>query len=108
MVGRSLLAGLVRAVPVVVADVLAEERSKVPFVIDQHPVGALGSCGGVHPPLGVTVGPWRPRRVLTTLTPSSPKISSKARGEPGVAVPDKETVGAGAVSEVDEQVAGLL
>jgi hypothetical protein len=45
MVGRSLLAGLVRAVTVVVARVLAEDGSKMPFAVDQHPVGALGSCG---------------------------------------------------------------
>jgi hypothetical protein len=38
------------AVPVVVVGVLAEDRSKVSFVIDQHPVGALGSYGA-HPPL---------------------------------------------------------
>jgi hypothetical protein len=30
----------------------------VPFVVDQHPVGAFGSYGA-HPPLGVTVGPHR-------------------------------------------------
>jgi hypothetical protein len=32
VVGRSLLAGLVRPVPVVMAGVLAQDRSKVPFV----------------------------------------------------------------------------
>ncbi|WP_222720827.1 cyclic nucleotide-binding domain-containing protein [Actinomadura sp. HBU206391] len=33
----------------------------MPFVIDQHPVGALGPYRA-HPPLGITVCPWRPRR----------------------------------------------
>jgi hypothetical protein len=44
VVGRSLLAGLVRAVPVVVSGVLAEDGPQVPFTVDEHPVGALGSC----------------------------------------------------------------
>jgi len=43
LVGRALLAGLVGPVPVVMAGVLAEDRSQVPFVVDEHPVGALGS-----------------------------------------------------------------
>src|SRR5207248_1764074 len=29
----------------VMVGVLAEHRSKVPFAVDQHPVGAFGSCG---------------------------------------------------------------
>jgi Polyketide cyclase / dehydrase and lipid transport len=33
-------------------------RSKMPFVVDQHPVGALGSCGA-YPSLRVTVRAWR-------------------------------------------------
>ena len=45
VVGWSLLAGLVGPVPVLMVGVRAEDRSKVPFVVDQHPVGALGSCG---------------------------------------------------------------
>ena len=39
------------------------------FVVDQHPVGALGPSGA-HPPLGITI---------TIFTPSAAKISSKAR-----------------------------
>jgi hypothetical protein len=53
-----LLAGLVRAVSVVMVGVLAEDRSKVPFAVDQHPVGAFGSCGA-YPSLCVAVGPHR-------------------------------------------------
>jgi hypothetical protein len=48
MVGRSLLAGLVWTVPVVVTGVLAEDRSKVSFAVDQHPVGALGCAVRTH------------------------------------------------------------
>jgi hypothetical protein len=40
--GRSLLAGLVRAVPVVVDGLLAQDRLQVPFTVDEHPVGAFG------------------------------------------------------------------
>ena len=58
LVGWSLLAGLMGPVPVVVADVAVEDQSQVPFAVDQHPVGALGSCGA-HPPFGVAVGPHR-------------------------------------------------
>jgi hypothetical protein len=58
LVGRALLAGLAGPVPVVMADVLAEDRSQVPFAVDEHPVGALGSCCA-YPSLGVTVGPHR-------------------------------------------------
>src|SRR5437773_12407377 len=107
MIGRSLLAGLVRAVPVVVAGVFAEDRSEMPFVVDQHPVGALGSCG-VNPPFGVTVGSWRPRRGLGYLHALVGEDLIEGAGELGVAVPDEEAEGAGPVAEVDEQVAGLL
>ena len=41
-------------VPVVMAGVLAEDRSKVPFVVDQQPVGALGP-GAAYPSFGVAV-----------------------------------------------------
>jgi hypothetical protein len=50
----SLLAGLVRAVPVVVAGVLAKDGLQVPFAIDEHPVGALATCAA-YPPFSETV-----------------------------------------------------
>jgi hypothetical protein len=58
LVGRSLLEGLVRAVAVVMSGVLAEDGPQVPFTVDEHPVGALGSCAA-YPPLGIGVGPHR-------------------------------------------------
>src|ERR1022692_4887141 len=61
VVGRSLLAGLVRAVTVVAAGILSKDRPQVLFVVDEHPVGALGSCGP-RPPPGIAVRPRRPRR----------------------------------------------
>src|ERR1017187_4368881 len=76
LVGRALLAGLVGPAPVVMVGVFAEDRSQVPFVVDEHPVGALGSCCA-YPSLGVTVRPRRLRRVFTIFRPSLAKISSK-------------------------------
>ena len=63
VVGRSLLTRLVRAVPVVMAGVLAQNRAQVPFAVDDHPVGALASCSS-YPSLGITVRPRSPRRDL--------------------------------------------
>ena len=66
-----MLAGLVRAVPVVVAGVLAQDRAQVPFALDEHPVGALGSRGA-YPSLGVAVAPHRqlhPIRMIGTDAP---------------------------------------
>ena len=63
VVGRSLLARLVRAVSVVMAGVCCEHRPQVRFAVDQHPVGALRPHGA-HPPLGIAIGSRRPRRDL--------------------------------------------
>jgi hypothetical protein len=87
LVGRSLLAGLVRPVPVVMAGVLAEDRSKVPFVVDQHPVGALGSCAA-YPSPGMAVRAWCPRRGLGYLHALGGEDLIEGAGELGVAVPD--------------------
>jgi hypothetical protein len=73
LVGWSLLAGLVRAVPAVMAGVFAEDRPQVPFVVDEHPVGALGSCGA-YPPLCAAVHARVRGGVLTTCTHSAAKI----------------------------------
>jgi len=56
VVGRSLLARLVRAVPVVMAGVIAQNRAQVPFAVDEHPVGALASCGSY--PSRHNSSPW--------------------------------------------------
>ncbi len=68
VIGRLLLAGLVGPVPVVMGGVLAEKRSQVPFAVDEHPVGAFGSCGA-YPSLGIIVAPHRqlhPVRMIGT------------------------------------------
>jgi len=64
----SFLAGLVRAVSAVMVGVLARDQSQVPFAVDEHPVGALGSCGA-YPSPGVTVRPraCKIRRTLAAL-----------------------------------------
>ena len=46
------------------------------FVVDEHPVGALGSSCA-YPSLGITVRARRPRRGLDVVTPSLAKIASK-------------------------------
>lgn len=43
VVGWAVLACLVRSVIVEVSGELVEHREGVPFVVDEHPVGALGS-----------------------------------------------------------------
>jgi hypothetical protein len=58
LVRRLLLTGLVRPMPVVMAAVLAQDGPKMPFTVDEHPVGALGPCGA-YPPLGIAIGPHR-------------------------------------------------
>jgi hypothetical protein len=66
LVGWSLLAGLVRPVPVVMAGVLAQDRSQVPFAVDEHPVGALGSCAA-YPSLGIAVAPHRQLHLIRSI-----------------------------------------
>ena len=61
--GRPELAAAVRASSVVVAAVLGENRSQVPFAEDQHPVGDLGP-GGEDEPFGVSVGPHRQQHLI--------------------------------------------
>jgi hypothetical protein len=48
--GRQLLSGLVRPVPVVVGDVLAQGGEQVPFAVDEDVIQAL-AAGGTNPAL---------------------------------------------------------
>src|SRR5215475_3165815 len=89
------------------AGVLVEDRSQVPLAVDQHPVGALGSCAA-YPSLGVAVRAWRPWRSLHYLHTLTSEDPVEGAGEFGVAVPDEEAERADPVAEVHEQVAGLL
>jgi hypothetical protein len=101
LVGRALLAGLVGPVPVVMAGVLAEDRSQVAFVVDEHPVGALGSCCA-YPSLGVTVRPRRARRDLHYFQALAGEDLVEGPGELGVAVPDEEAEGTVPFSEIHD------
>src|SRR5260221_14566422 len=58
------------------AGVLARDRQKVPFAVDEHPVGALGSRGA-DPPLGITIRPRVRGGILITVTPSPAKMVAK-------------------------------
>ncbi len=63
VIGRPLLPGLVRQVPVVVSGLGPQHRSQLGLVIDKHPVGALGP-DRLYPAFGITVRPGRLRRGL--------------------------------------------
>ena len=102
-----MLAGLVGPVPVVVADVVVQDQSQVPFAVDQHPVGALGSCGA-HPPFGVAVRPGVRGGVFTIFTPSVAKIASKALVNLASRSRIRKRKLAYPVADVHEQIAGLL
>jgi hypothetical protein len=107
LAGWSLVAGLVGPVPVVMAGVLAEDRSKVPFVVDEHPVGALGSRGW-YPTLGIAVRPWRPRWSPDNLDALAGEDLVEGAGELGVAVADEEAERGDLATEIYDVVAGLL
>ena len=79
----------------------------MPFAVDEHPVGALGSCGA-YPSLGITVRARGARRHLDHRHALASEDRVEDAGELGIAVPDQETEGADPVTEVHEQVAGLL
>ena len=99
VVGWSLLAGLVRAVAVVMADVLTQYRSQVPFAVDERPVGALCSCGA-YPSLGITVRARGPRRGLHCGHALVGEDRVEHAGELGVAVTDQEAETAGTVAQI--------
>jgi hypothetical protein len=91
VIGWPLLPGLVRPMPVIVPNVGLEHRPQVGFVVDQHPVGALGPYGA-YPTFGVTVRPGRPRRGLhDPYAVAGQDIVERGR-ELCVAVPDKPGV----------------
>ena len=101
---RPVVAGLVRPVPVVMAGVLAEDRSQVPFVEDEHPVSALGPRGA-DPSLGIAVRLWRPRRGLHYFQALAGDHLVEGGRELRVAVPDEEAEGTGLLAEIHDQIA---
>jgi hypothetical protein len=84
----------VRAVPVVMAAVIAQNRAQVPFAVDEHPAGALASCGS-YPSPGLTVRPrplrtHRPQAGTAIRWPRAtpPRIPSRGRRNTGVPGPE--------------------
>ncbi len=65
----------------------------MPFTVDEHPVGALGSWAA-YPPLGIAIRAQRPRRGLDRLHALAGENPVEDTGELGVAVPDQEAEGA--------------
>ena len=74
---RRLSQGAVRAVAVVMVDVLGQHRPQLPAAQDQHPVQQLPP-NRAHPPLRVGVGPRRPHRRAQHRIPSAAKTASNA------------------------------
>ena len=77
MVRWPLLAGLVRTMPVIVADVGVQYRPQVRLAVDQYPVRALGP-NGPHPAFGVAIRPGRRGGDFTIRTPALTKTASNA------------------------------
>jgi hypothetical protein len=73
----------------------------VAFVVDEHPVGAFGSCGA-YPSLGITVRAWRPRRSLYYSHALAGEDPVECAGDLGIAIPDEEMEGADPVAEIHE------
>ena len=86
---RALAERPVRAVNVIVVDVLTEDRPQVPLAGNQHPVQAFAAGAG-NPPLGDRVRPGRSDRGLDDPHADSGEHRVEGRSELGVAVPDQE------------------
>jgi len=97
----------VRAMNVIVLDVLTQDQPQVPFTGDQHPVQALAPGAG-NPAFRDRVRPrcldWR----LDDPDPGCREHGAERRGELGVPVPDEELEAVRMVFEVHQQVSGLL
>ena len=98
---------LVGPMGVEVLDELGQDRSRVPLVVDQHPVGAL-SPNGAHEPLGVPVRRGKPRRAASDLDVLGGEHGVEALGELPAAVSDQMGEGVGALAHVGQQIAGGL
>ena len=99
--GRSFAQRPVRAMNVIVLDVLTQDQPQVPFAGDQHPVQALAAGTGIQrSAIAFARGAWT--GVLMIRTPGAVKTASKARGELGVAVPDQELDTVSVILEVHQ------
>jgi hypothetical protein len=104
---RFLLQPLVRAVAVILSDVLGQHLPLVPLAEDQHVIQAL-TAQRSHEALRERVRPRRPDR-----RPDHPRAVTgedvvECNGELTVPVADEEPEPPGPLAEVSEQVPGLL
>jgi hypothetical protein len=107
MIGRMLVEALMWTVVVEVTLVGAEHGTGVALVVDQHPVGALGP-DATHEPLRETVRAWRAGRGLDDLDVLGGEHRVEGSGELRVPVPDQEPKSVDPITEIRDQVAGLL
>src|SRR5215470_17881783 len=87
--GRALAERPVRAMNVIVLDVLTQDQPQVPLAGDQHPVQAL-TPGAGNPPFRDRVRTRRLNRCLDDPHANSGEHRVERRGELGVPVPDQE------------------
>ena len=104
---RMELAAAVGAAAVVVGFVLGEDRPQVAFAEDEHPVGELGP-GGEHEPFRVGVRARVAGRDLHGPDPGVGQDGVERVGELPGPVTDQVAEVRGAVTEVHQEVAGLL
>jgi hypothetical protein len=88
VIGRVLVEALVWTVVVEMALEGAEHHTSVSLVVDQHPVGALGS-DAANEPFRVTVRARRPGWRLDDLDVLSGEYRVERSGELGVSIPDQ-------------------
>jgi hypothetical protein len=81
--------GAVRAVAVVMINILGQHRPQLPAADDQHPVQQLPP-DGAHPPLGVGVGPRRPYRRAQHLDSLGREDRIERGGELRIPIPDEK------------------
>jgi len=88
--------GSVRAMAVIVRDILIQDRAQVPRPGDEQPVGDLGP-GCAHPALGISVRPRTARRDLHHLDPGTGQHRVERLGELPGPIPDQEQEPGGAL-----------
>ena len=96
-----------RAINVIVLDVLTQDQPQVPLAGDQHPVQALAAGAG-NPALRDRVRPRRLDRGLDDPHAGRGEDRIEGRGELGIAVPEQELDTVSLILEGHQQVACLL
>jgi hypothetical protein len=89
------------ATTVVVLEITSENSLQVASVPNQRPVQTLGS-DRTHPPLGIRVRPWRPRRDLYHVDACRGEHRIERGGELRVSIADQKPKLAGAFAEIHQ------